>query len=241
MSGVDTAHAASFVDSEMAGVNSPPFINGAAAASEAFDRLLAEVRACTLCAPHLTHGPRPVLRGRPSARLLIISQAPGARVHETGISFNDRSGDRLREWLALDREIFYDESRVAIMPIGLCYPGRATRGGDLPPRRECAPRWHPPVRAVFPAIELTLLVGSYAIHYYLPHSRRRSMTETVARWRDFLPEYFVLPHPSWHTIRWLRDNHWFEYDALPDLRARIARMLDREVLGTTAADSIPQS
>ena len=115
MSGVDTAHAASFVDSEMAGVNSPPFINGAAAASEAFDRLLAEVRACTLCAPHLPQGPRPVLRGRPSARLLIISQAPGARVHETGISFNDRSGDRLREWLALDREIFYDESRVAIM------------------------------------------------------------------------------------------------------------------------------
>jgi hypothetical protein len=160
MSGVDTAHAASFVDSEMAGVNSPPFINGAAAASEAFDRLLAEVRACTLCAPHLPLGPRPVLRGRPSARLLIISQAPGARVHETGLSFNDRSGDRLREWLALDREIFYDESRVAIMPIGLCYPGGATRGGDLPPRRECAPRWHPPVRAVFPAIELTLLVGS---------------------------------------------------------------------------------
>jgi uracil-DNA glycosylase len=97
------------------------------------------------------------------------------------------------------------------------------------------------VRAVFPAIELTLLVGSYAIHYYLPHSRRRSMTETVARWRDFLPEYFVLPHPSWHTIRWLRDNHWFENDALPDLRARIARKLDPEVLGTTAADSIPQS
>ena len=241
MSGVDTAYASSFVDSEMAGVNSPTFINGAAAASEAFDRLLAEVRACTLCAPHLPQGPRPVLRGRPSARLLIISQAPGARVHETGISFNDRSGDRLREWLALDREIFYDESRVAIMPIGLCYPGRATRGGDLPPRRECAPRWHPPVRAVFPAIELTLLVGSYAIHYYLPHSRRRSMTETVARWRDFLPEYFVLPHPSWHTIRWLRDNHWFKYDALPDLRARIARMLDPEVLGTTAADTIPQS
>ena len=151
-------------------------------------------------------------------------------MHETGLSFNDRSGDRLREWLALDREIFYDESRVAIMPIGLCYPGRDTRGGDLPPRRECAPRWHTPLRAVLPAIELTLLVGSYAIYYYLPHSRRRSMTETVARWRDFLPEYFVLPHPSWHTIRWLRDNPWFENEALPDLRTRIGRMLDPEAL-----------
>lgn len=198
--------------------------------SESFDRLLAEVRACTVCAPHLPLGPRPVLRGRPSARLLIISQAPGTRVHETGLSFNDRSGDRLRKWLALDREIFYDESRVAIMPIGLCYPGRDTRGGDLPPRRECAPRWHTPLRAVFRAIELTLLVGSYAIHYNLPRSRRRSMTETVAHWRDFLPEYFVLPHPSWHTIRWLRDNPWFENQALPNLRTRIGRMFDSRTL-----------
>ena len=137
--------------------------------SEAFDQLLAEVRACTVCASHLPRGPRPVLRGRPSARLLIISQAPGTQAHETGLSFNDRSGDRLREWLALDREIFYDESRVAIMPIGLCYPGRDTRGGDLPPRRECAPRWHTQLRAALPAIGLTLLVGSYAIYYYLPH------------------------------------------------------------------------
>jgi uracil-DNA glycosylase len=204
-------------------------------ANEAFDRLLAEVRACAVCAPHLPRGPRPVLRGRPSARLLIISQAPGTRVHETGLSFNDRSGDRLREWLALDRETFYDESRVAIMPIGLCYPGRDPRGGDLPPRRECAPRWHTPLRALLPAIELTLLAGSYAIYYYLPHSRRRSMTETVARWRDFLPDYFVLPHPSWRTLGWLRDNPWFENEALPDLRARICSVLDPKAL-----DCIPR-
>ena len=239
MSGVDTAYAAGFVDSEMARVNSPRFFGGTGAVStagpqetvsEAFDRLLAEVRACTVCAPHLPRGARPVLRGRPSARLLIISQAPGTRVHETGLSFNDRSGDRLREWLGLDRAIFYDESRVAIMPIGLCYPGRDTRGGDLPPRRECAPRWHTPLRAVLPAVELTLLVGSYAIYYYLPHSRRRSMTETVERWRDFLPEYFVLPHPSWHTIRWRRDNLWFENEVLPDLRTRIGGVLDPEAL-----------
>jgi uracil-DNA glycosylase len=199
-------------------------------ASEAFDRLLAEARACTVCTPHLPLGPRPVLRGRPSARLLIISQAPGTRVHETGLSFNDRSGDRLRDWLALDRETFYDESRVAIMPIGLCYPGRDAKGGDLPPRRECAPRWHAPLRAVLPAIELTLLVGSYAIYYHLTRSRRRPMTQTVARWRDFLPEYFVLPHPSWRTIGWLRDNPWFENEALPDLRTRIDRVLDLEAL-----------
>ncbi len=200
------------------------------AGSEAFDQLLAEVRACVLCAPDLPLGPRPVLRGRPSARLVIVSQAPGAQVHETGLSFNDRSGDRLREWLALDRETFYDESRVAIIPIGLCYPGRDTRGGDLQPRRECAPRWHTPLRAVHPAIELTLLVGSYAIYYYLPHLRRCSMTEIVARWRDFLPEYFVLPHPSWHTIRWLRDNPWFEKETLPDLRSRIGSVLDPKAL-----------
>ena len=206
--------------------------------SGAFDRLLAEVRACTVCAPHLPLGPRPVLRGRPSARLLIISQAPGTRVHETGLLFNDRSGDRLREWLALARETFYDERRVAIIPIGLCYPGRDARGGDLPPRRECAPRWHMPLRAVFLAIELTLLVGSYAIYCYLPHSRRRSMTHTVAGWRDFLPEYFVLPHPSWRTIGWLRRNPWFETAALPDLRTRIRRVVDSEALGRQPLDAI---
>ena len=197
---------------------------------ETFDSLVGKIRSCSVCAPHLPFGPRPVLRGRPSAQLLIISQAPGTRVHETGLSFNDRSGDRLREWLALDREIFYDESRVAIMGMGLCYPGRDTRGGDLPPRRECAPRWHTPLRAVLPAIELTLLVGSYAIYYYLPRSRQRAMTETIARWRDFLPEYFVLPHPSWRTIGWLRDNPWFENEALPDLRTRVGRVLDPEAL-----------
>jgi uracil-DNA glycosylase len=142
----------------------------------AFDRFIAEIRACTLCAPHLPLGPRPVLRGRPSARLLIISQAPGTRVHETGLSFNDRSGDRLRAWLALDRETFYDETRIAIAPMGFCYPGRDGKGGDLPPRRECAPLWHARLLASFRAVELTLLVGSYAISYYVPGARSGSMT-----------------------------------------------------------------
>jgi len=194
-------------------------------ADRAFDRLLAEVRACTICAPHLPLGPRPIVRGRPSARLLIISQAPGRRVHDTGLSFDDRSGDRLRAWLALDRETFYDEARVAILGMAFCYPGRDGKGGDLPPRPECAPRWHAPLRAFFPAIGLTLLVGSYAIDYYLPQTRPRSMTGVIARWRDFLPEFFVLPHPRWRTTRWLRDNPWFEEEALPELRARVAAAL----------------
>jgi uracil-DNA glycosylase len=194
--------------------------------SEAFDRLVADIRACAVCASHLPLGARPILRGRPSARLLIISQAPGTRVHETGLSFNDRSGDRLRAWLALDREMFYDEARVAIIPMGFCYPGRDARGGDLPPRPECAPRWHVQLRAFFPAVELTLLVGSYAINYYLARSGPRSMTATIARWRDFLPDVFVLPHPSWRTTVWLRANPWFEKETLPELRARVVQALN---------------
>jgi uracil-DNA glycosylase len=194
-------------------------------ADPSFGRILAEISACTICAPHLPLGPRPIVRGRPSARLLIISQAPGRRVHDTRLSFNDRSGDRLRAWLAMGRETFYDEAQVAILGMAFCYPGRDGKGGDLPPRRECAPRWHAPLRAFFPAIELTLLVGSYAIDYYLPGSRPRSMTEVIERWRDFLPRLFVLPHPSWRTTGWLRDNPWFENEALPELRTRVADAL----------------
>ncbi len=146
-------------------------------------------------------------------------------MHETGLSFNDRSGDRLREWLGLDRDSFYDETGVAIVPVGFCYPGRDIRGGDLPPRPECAPLWHARLRALLPAIELTLLVGSYAIDYYLRCLRARSMTRTIAQWRNFLPEFFVLPHPSWRTMRWQRDNPWFETEILPELRARVSRVL----------------
>jgi len=194
-------------------------------ADPAFSRLVAEIGACAICAPHLPLGPRPIVRGRPSARLLIISQAPGRRVHDTRLSFNDRSGDRLRAWLAMGRETFYDEVQVAILGMAFCYPGRDSKGGDLPPRRECAPRWHAPLRAFFPAIELTLLVGSYAIDYYLPGSRPRPMTEAIGRWRDFLPKLFVLPHPSWRTTGWLRANPWFENEVLPELRARAAAVL----------------
>lgn len=188
------------------------------AGTSELDTLLARVRACRVCAAHLPLGPRPVLRAAVTARLLIVGQAPGTRVHETGIPWNDRSGDRLRDWLGFDRERFYDETRVAIMPTGFCYPGRAANGGDLPPRPECAPLWHPPLRAALPAITLTLLVGSYAQAWYLGPPRRASVTETVRAWRDYLPDFLPLPHPSWRTTRWQRDNPWFDDELLPELR-----------------------
>jgi uracil-DNA glycosylase len=191
-----------------------------------FDGLLAEIRACTICAASLPLGPRPVLRGRSTARLLIISQAPGTRVHDTGLSFNDRSGDRLRDWLAMDRATFYDEARVAILPVGFCYPGRDPRsGGDLPPRPECAPLWHPRLLAHFAAVRLTLLVGSYAIYEFLPQSRKLPLAATIARWREFLPDYFVLPHPSWRTTAWERKHAWFAGELLPELRAAVTSVL----------------
>ncbi len=190
-----------------------------------FDRLMAEVRGCALCAPHPPLGPRPVLRGLASARLLITSQAPGTKVHASGLSFDDRSGDRLRDWLGIDRDTFYDERRIAILPMGLCYPGRYAAGGDLPPRPECAPLWHARLLAAWPAIELTLLVGSYAIDYYLKGRRQKSMTETVRAWRDFLPAALPLPHPSWRTTAWEKQNPWFAAEVLPELRQRVQALL----------------
>lgn len=187
--------------------------------------IIAAARACTLCAEHLPLGPHPVLRASASARLLIIGQAPGTRVHETGVPWNDRSGQRLRQWLALDDATFYDESRVAILPTGLCYPGRAANGGDLPPRPECAPTWHPPLLALMPQIELTLLVGSYAQAFVLGARRAHTMTETVRRYRDYLPRFWPLPHPSWRTTAWERANLWFGAEILPALRARVAELL----------------
>jgi uracil-DNA glycosylase len=192
---------------------------------QGFARLMAEVRGCTVCAKQLPLGARPVLRGLPAARLLITSQAPGTKVHETGLSFNDRSGDRLRDWLGIDRDTFYDETRIAILPMGMCYPGRNAAGGDLPPRPECAPLWHPRILAAWAGIELTLLVGSYAIDYYLKTRKRKSMTETVRAWRDYLPTHLPLPHPSWRTTRWEKQNPWFATDVLPELRRRVAGLL----------------
>jgi uracil-DNA glycosylase len=181
-----------------------------------------EARACTVCAPFLPLGPRPVLRVSTTARLLIIGQAPGTKVHATGIPWNDPSGERLRGWLTMDRAAFYDVSRIAIVPMGLCYPGRLPNGGDAPPRPECAPLWQSRLLNAMPAIRLTLLVGSYALTHVLG---KGLMTERVAAFKDHLPRYFPLPHPSWRTSGWERKNPWFQAEALPALRQAVADAL----------------
>ena len=187
--------------------------------------LLAEIRACRICEDQLPLGPRPVLRAEPSARIMIVGQAPGTRVHETGIPWNDRSGDRLRAWLKISKDDFYDDTRVAIVPMGFCYPGVDKNGGDAPPRPECAPLWHDKVRAHLPRLELTLLVGGYAQKHYLGKARQKTMTETVRCWADYAPTYFPTPHPSWRNSGWLKRNPWFEDEALPVLRQRIHTLL----------------
>ena len=187
--------------------------------------LLRQIRACRHCAAHLPLGPRPVVRADAAAPLLIVGQAPGTRVHESGIPWNDRSGDRLRDWLRLDRATFYDERRVAIVPMGFCYPGVDRNGGDKPPRRECAPLWHEAILTRLPRVSLTLLVGQYAQAHYLGAARKPSMTETVRAWRDFLPGFLPLPHPSWRNTAWLKKNPWFAEDLLPDLRRRVQTTL----------------
>lgn len=182
--------------------------------------LLERIRACTACASSLPLGPRPVLHVSPRARLLIASQAPGTKVHETGISFNDASGDRLRAWLGMDRVTFYDTERVALVPMGFCYPGRLPKGGDSPPRSECAPLWREQVLAELPEIRLTLLVGSYAQDHVLGRGR---VSDRVAHYRDYLPRYFPLPHPSWRTGAWEKRNPWFQDEVIPALRREVAR------------------
>ena len=191
------------------------------------DDLLAEIRVCRQCAAVLPHGPRPVLRASSTARLMIVGQAPGTRVHETGIPWNDASGERLRDWLRIDRESFYDDSRIAIVPMGFCYPGVDRHGGDNPPRPECAREWHPRLVPLLANVELTLLVGSYAQAHYLGPQRSRTMTETVRRWRDFLPAFLPLPHPSWRNTAWLKRNPWFQAELLPVLRNSVRKALNR--------------
>jgi uracil-DNA glycosylase len=183
-------------------------------------RVSAEASACRRCARALPVEPRPVFRVGASARLLIVGQAPGRRVHETGIPWNDPSGEVLREWLAIEREAFYDTSRIAIVPAGLCYPG-TVGGADLPPRPECAPLWQPRFRAALPRVRLTLLVGMYAQRFHLGAARRPTLSETVRAFRDYLPGFFPLPHPSWRNLAWRRKNPWFERDVIPELRRRV--------------------
>ncbi len=188
-----------------------------------FEKLLTEVRACMLCSCHLPLGPRPVLQALPSARLLIVGQAPGRKVHETGIPFRDASGDRLRDWTGLSDEAFYDARRVAILPMGFCYPGTG-KSGDLPPRPECAAAWRERLLAGLKKIKLTLVIGAYAQAYHLPGAKG-TLTEIVSAWRDHLPALLPLPHPSPRNQLWLRRNPWFEEELLPVLKDRVRAAL----------------
>jgi uracil-DNA glycosylase len=190
------------------------------------ESLLVAVRECRVCAAHLPLGPRPVLQAAATARMLIVGQAPSVRVHESGIPWNDASGDRLREWMAVAKKTFYDESRVAIIPIGYCYPGRGN-GGDLPPRPECARLWLEHLLARLPKIELTLLVGLHAQRHFLRSRRKRSLAETTAAWREYAPQYVPLPHPSPRNTPWLQRHPEFEQQLLPELRSRVAALLAR--------------
>ncbi len=189
------------------------------------DALLAEIGACRACAPELPHEPRPVVRVSAGTRLLICGQAPGRRVHESGLPFDDASGDRLRRWLGVDRETFYGDRRIGVAAMAFCYPGTAPKGGDYPPPKRCASLWRPQLLEQLPKVELTLLVGQHAMVWKLGARAGRSMTETVAAWRDHLPEAMPLPHPSWRNTAWLKRNPWFEDEAVPYLQTRVRTML----------------
>ena len=185
-----------------------------------FAALLAEVRACTFCADRLALGPRPIVQAASTARLLIVGQAPGRRVHLSGVPWDDDSGMRLRDWLGIAPAIFYDPARVALMPMGLCYPGTAG-GADLPPCAECAPRWHPRLLAAMPCVMLTLLIGGFAQTRYWTRTSGK-LTERVAAWRDAPPGVLALPHPSWRVVGWMKRQPWFETELLPELRCKVA-------------------
>ena len=190
--------------------------------ADALSIAVAAALACRRCEAFLPLGPRPVFRVSTTARVLIISQAPGTKVHMTGLPFNDASGDRLREWLQMDRDLFYDESRIAIVPMGLCYPGRLPNGGDAPPRPECAPLWLDRFTHLMPQVRLTLLVGSYALRHRLG---KGAMTERVRRFRELGPAIVPLPHPSWRTTGWERRNPWFGEELVPRLRQAVTEAL----------------
>ena len=195
--------------------------------SERAQALHEEIKACTLCSEHLPLGPRPVVQFSESSRILIIGQAPGTKVHASGIPWDDDSGDRLRDWLGLDKSAFYDADKVALMPMGFCYPGKA-KGGDAPPRKECAPQWHEDILQTLSDDRLIVLVGSYAQAQYLPQTRKQSLTDRVRQGEqvsEALGPVIPLPHPSWRVRMWMKRNPWYEEDALPDLRQRVSHIL----------------
>lgn len=186
--------------------------------------LLDRARSCKVCKAHLPLGPRPIVVAHSQAKINIIGQAPGTKVHKTGVPWDDPSGKQLRKWMGVTDEVFYDETKVAIMPMGFCYPGKG-KSGDLPPRPECAPLWHQPLLQQMPKIELTILIGQYAQKEYLGNRMEKNLTETVRNFKNYLPNYFVLPHPSPRNRFWLSKNPWFEEEVLPKLRTNINNAL----------------
>jgi uracil-DNA glycosylase len=194
-------------------------------------QLLREVRACRVCQEAMGHEARPVIRaGSPKARIVLIGQAPGTKVHTSGVPWDDVSGDNLRRWLGVEKEVFYDETRFALVPMGFCFPGQKTVKGrkqDLPPRPECAPLWHERVLAELPRVELIVLTGAYAIGKYLQTQKKQTLTQTVQRWKEYGPRYFPIPHPSPRNRLWLRKNPWFEEEVVPTLRSRVKKMMGR--------------
>lgn len=203
----------------MAVTTTPPSTNSAS-----LDTLLHDIRSCTLCAPMLPHAPRPVLAASAQARILIIGQAPGARVHASGVPWSDASGARLRTWLGVDDTDFYDASKFALVPMGFCFPGRGA-SGDLPPRPECASRWHRELLAQMGSVRLTLLIGQYAQRFGLGGAFGPTSTDTLVRWAEFGARVLPLPHPSPRNIAWFKRNAWFEDEVLPTLRERVAAVL----------------
>lgn len=187
-------------------------------------RLLNKIATCTICEKDLPFGARPVVRAHPTAKIAIIGQAPGRKVHASGIPWDDASGKRLRSWLAMDNELFYDESQIAIVPMGFCYPGTG-KSGDLPPRKECALEWHQQLFDKMPQLELTLLIGQYAQRYYLGKTREKNLTATVKNYKQYLPQYLPLPHPSPRNQLWLKKNPWFEQEVVPVLQSRLLAIL----------------
>lgn len=186
--------------------------------------LLTQIRACDICSPHLIDGVNPVLTAHKNSKIAIIGQAPGIRVHKSSVPWDDPSGVRLREWLGIDETVFYDPKIIAIIPMGFCYPGKG-KTGDLPPRKECAPMWHGKLFEKIKNIELTLLIGMYAQTYYLGSDRKKTLTETVLHYEEYLPEFLPLPHPSPRNNIWLKKNQWFEKDVVPLMRKKVQKFL----------------
>ena len=185
-----------------------------------FDKVAKKVRSCRVCAAHLPLGPRPVFQIDPKATILIAGQAPGRRVHESGVPFSDASGDRLRTWMGVDSEVFYDPQKIAILPMGFCYPGTG-KSGDLPPRPECANEWRNQLLKLMPAIELTLVIGQYALDWHLKTTQKDTLTQTVQNWKEYWPTVLPLPHPRPRNNIWLKKNPWFEIDIIPKLQRKI--------------------